>query len=629
MNPLSVRRLAFLAAVFVFGALALVLQSNLFDFSSHVLGLADSNKTRVNSASYVVSEPEALLATATSQSYLPLISAGPPAWAINYYVDSSSGNDRNTCTQAQNPSTPKKTVPGIMSCNPGFGQTVYFRGTFTDTILPNRSGTVLYNVQAIAEVKGSVVTFNQAVTGFYPPTDYVTVYGSRKGNSGAFGIVSVSGNQVTVDTTSLPGGKFVPESASDPGTLQAAILRPIHFTAWDKSHPPVFNTKYQVFHTINQRVLMVSYLKSIGGYTVNPGYHVWPAFEIDGNNFGNSDFLIFSHLEVINAESAIAVEFNDFQSNYDIIQFNNLHDTGSRGDASDEIIYWGNDIINSNRHHDFAQIIYNKVGPQRSDSDGADGIEIKETAQNVTVFGNEVVGIYPEGCSDAPIRVSGINAFIANNFVHDIHPFSSNQGCGISIVDDHPSDPTSGGKGAIIVNNIVANVQDVGIRVLDSINVQVLNNTIYNIFPRPNCTSSCMEEIMGIEVQNWQGATTNILIKNNIVQSAHIGIGRYTGSHNEYSVSIDSDYNIVFNADFPFRGTITQNTHDRVINPELVDPQNQNFALKVTSPARDSGIDLSNVFRIDNPDAVDPLLPYATAPTVRTNPWDRGAYEYR
>ena len=50
-----------------------------------------------------------------------------------------------------------------MSCNPGPGQIVRFRGQFTDTIIPTISGTVLYPVQDIAQVNGSVVTFNQAI----------------------------------------------------------------------------------------------------------------------------------------------------------------------------------------------------------------------------------------------------------------------------------------------------------------------------------------------------------------------------------------------------------------------------------------------------------------------------------
>lgn len=567
--------------------------------------------------------------TPTSVLYLPLALRsffGPPR---TYYVDSSLGSDRNSCTSAQIASTPKRTVSGVMSCNPGPGEIVRFRGVFTQTIIPTRSGTVLYDVQDIAQVNGSVVTFTQAITDVNPHTDYVTIYGSRKGNSGAFAVVSVSGNRVTVDTSDLPAGQFIPEAASDPGTLQAAILRPVHFTAWDSDNPPVWDGNEQTFHSINQSVIMLSHIRSLSGWPRTTA-QIWPAVEIDGNNGGNSDFHIFDHLEIVNAESAIAVEANEFHSNYDIIQFNNLHDIGYAGNVSDEVIYFGN-AYHPERHHDYAQIMYNKIGPHKQDYSAVepvvgDGIEIKPSAHNATIFGNEIVGIQAGGCDDAPIKVTGTNAFIANNYVHDINP-QAYPGCGISIIDDSPLDPTGGGEGAIVINNIVASVKRVGIRVLDADDVQILNNTLYNIFPEPDCDSACMEENMGIEVQNWQGSTENIVIKNNIVQTAYIGIGRYIWS-NDYPVSIDSDYNVVFNADFAFRGTITQNTHDRVMNPGLVDPQNYNFALMATSPARDSGVDLTSVFSIDNHDAADPRLPAIPAPIIRTGVWDRGAYEY-
>lgn len=558
--------------------------------------------------------------------YLPEIFAPPPAWALTYYVDSTSGSDAYSCNLAQNPSTPKRTVEGVMTCNPGPGQTVRFKGVFSDTIYPTRSGLVLYDVQEIAQLNGAVVTFNQDIADIYPPTDYVAIYGSRKGNSGAFAILSVSGGNITVDTSSLPAGQFLPETASDPGSLRAAVLRPVHFTAWDKNNPPVWNGKYQAYHAVNRRVIMVSYLKSIGGTLVNPGYYVWPAFEIDGNHSGNSDFQIFDHLEVTNAECAIAIEADEFQSNYDIIQYSNLHDIGAAGNASDEIIYFGY-AYRPDLHHDFVQIMYNKIGPHALTSGLGDGIDLKPSAHNATIFGNEIVGIKPVGCDDAPLKVAGTNALIANNYVHEIVPLAS-KGCGISIVDDEPKDPTSGGEGAIVINNIVANVKGVGIRVLDATRVQVLNNTIYKILPEPTCDAACMEHNMGIEVHNWQAPVEDLVIKNNIVQSVYIGIGRYIGSHDEYPVSIDSDYNLVYDTTFPFRGSIARNLNDWVMDPKLVDPQNRNFALQASSPGRDSGTNLGGVFEIDNHDAADPRLPAILAPILRTGAWDRGAYEY-
>jgi hypothetical protein len=136
-----------------------------------------------------------------------------------------------------------------------------------------------------------------------------------------------------------------------------------------------------------------------------------------------------------------------------------------------------------------------------------------------------------------------------------------------------------------------------------------------------------MEHNMGIEIHNWQSSIENMIIKNNIVQDVYIGIGRYIGSHDEFPISIDSDYNLVYDTTYPFRGTIIQNSHDLVMEPGLVDPINYIFSLLISSPARDSGRDLSSVFRIDNHDAAIPTLPAITPPLIRTGVWDRGAYE--
>ncbi|UCD07359.1 MAG: right-handed parallel beta-helix repeat-containing protein, partial [Candidatus Aenigmatarchaeota archaeon] len=514
-----------------------------------------------------------------------------------YYVDSNIGNDANNCSQALDPSTPKRTVNSIMSCNPGAGDIVKFRGTFTQGIYPTRSGEVLYAFQPIQGVSGSTVTFSNSMSGLNPATDYVTIYNSRKGNSGAFAVVSFSGNSVTVDTSDLPLGSFISETAADPGDLHAAILRPVHFTAWDKNNPPVFDPYYQTFHSNCMSVVMVSYLHSISG----ENHQVWPAFELDCSDLTPSDYIILDHIEIENAATAIATEAHHFQSNYDIIQHNNIHNVGYQGLASDEGIYFGYDIRLPVEYHDYVQIMYNKVGPHRFTTGViGDGIEIKESARYATVFGNEVFGIQCLYCADAPIRVSGIDAFVANNFVHDISPGES-RGCGISIVDDYPSEPTTGGKRAIVVNNILANVRGMGIRVLDANGVQILHNTIYNIpYPEPNGDPAWYEEYAGIFVQNWQGPTENITIKINIVHSAHIGIGRYIWSH-DYPVSIDSDYNIVFNTTYPFRGdtdsrgTITQNTNDLLLDPMFVNPSGGNFHLQSSSPAIDNGTALSDV----------------------------------
>jgi hypothetical protein len=108
-----------------------------------------------------------------------------------------------------------------------------------------------------------------------------------------------------------------------------------------------------------------------------------------------------------------------------------------------------------------------RVGPHKVGCIIGDGIEIKTSAHNAIVFGNEIVGLRPNGCYGAPIRVAGTNALIVKYSLHEINHQVS-PGCCISIVDDEPLDPTSSREGAILINNIVANVKGVGTRVLDA-----------------------------------------------------------------------------------------------------------------------------------------------------------------
>lgn len=572
----------------------------------------------------------AIWAFATADSHT---THAQPAF-VTYYVDSKIGDDANSCEDAQTPEAPKQTVSGVLACNPGAGETVKFRGTFSETIQPPASGEVLYDVQDISHVTGSQIVFTGELQDIVPDVDYVTIYGSRRGNSGAFRVIAAEGSTITVDASALPAGEFLEEHESDPGDLQAAVLRPVHYTAWDIENPPLWYTDQQTFHSIDRRVIMVSYIHSdsIGG---DQGVYVWPAFEIDGTVGGNADFHIFDHLDIQHAEAGIATEFRDFQSNYSIIQHSHLHNMGYAGNASDEIIYWGN-AYHPDRHHDYCQIMYNKVGPhnsypvsqEASNRFTGDGIEIKPSAHNCTIFGNEIVGTHAiNGCDDAPIRIAGINAFVSNNYVHDISPQPGNlKGCGISLIDRLDLGENGGAEGTIVVNNIVANVRNVGIRVLDSDNVQILNNVVYNVVPPTDC-EFCVEETFGIMVQNYEDTTENVVIRNNIVHSAPTGIGRWPWSR-DFSFSITSDHNIVFNTEVPFSNGIPQSDTDSTDDPGLIDPPGGDFSIDLKSAAKDSGIEMGDVFVIDNHTAQNPGWPALTAMTVRSQPWDIGVYEH-
>ncbi len=542
--------------------------------------------------------------------------------AASYYVDSSAGNDANSCTQAQSQATPRRTVNGITACNPGAGDTVYFRGTFNQTINAPQSGQIVQATTSISGVNGNQVTFNTTPAGVSSTTDYVYVYGSRKGNSGAFKVSAVSGSTITVDTSSLPGGNFLAESAGDPGDLQAAVIRPVVYTAWDKNNPPTWNFNSALYYGFNRQAVMLSYLRSLSGAS----NEVWGAIYLDGSNNGSNDYFVADHVEIQNAATSIGLSNNDFHASYGIVQHSRFQNVGYAGGVSDEVIYWGN-FLQSQKNHDYVQIMYNQIGPQKqvpvTSATGqqavGDGIEIKASSHYPTVFGNIITGMYlTYGCDDSPIRSAGANGFIANNYISNVYPTPNNiPGCGISIVEG-----AAGANGTIVANNVIANVKSTGIRVFNTSNVQVLNNTIYNITSIPGC---CADESMGIMIQTDGQAATGNVVRNNIVVNAPVGIGRYPWSLGP-QFSVTTGNNIVFNTPTAAWGVgITAQATDRVINPNLINPAGGNFAIGAGSPAIGAGANLASVLQIDNHNATN-VTQISTAPVVRAATWDVGAY---
>ncbi len=544
------------------------------------------------------------------------------AAAANYYVDSTSGNDSNTCQQAQNQATPRRSVNGITSCNPGAGDTVFFRGTFNQTINPPQSGQVVVPAANIGGVYNSTVTFNSAPQNVNTATDYVTVYSSRKGNSGAFKVTSVSGNQIVVDTSALPGGQFVTEGEVDPGELRAAVIRPVIYTAWDRNNPPTWDFNSAMYYGFNRSVVMLSYLRSVSG----ANNEVWGAVYLDGGSNGSNDYFVMDHVEIQNAATSVGLSNNDFHANYGVLQHNRFHNVGWRSGVSDEVLYWGN-FLQFQKQHDYVQVMYNEVGPQKNipvnttygDQATGDGIEIKASAHYPTVYGNVITGIYlGNGCDDAPIRTAGQAGFIANNYISNVNPQPNNiPGCGISVVEG-----SNGANGTIVANNVISNVKSVGIMVFNTSNVQILNNTIYDVHPITGC---CAEESAGIMIQTYGQPATNITIRNNILQNVPVGIGRYPWSTSE-AFSVTTSNNIVFNATTPWGVGVTPSTSDRTVNPGLTNVAGGNFGLNAGSPAIGSGMNLATVFQIDNHNATNPSQK-GTAPIARGINWDIGAYQ--
>lgn len=543
--------------------------------------------------------------------------------AVTYYVDSGAGNDGNSCAQAQNTSSPRRTVAGIMGCNPGAGDTVRFRGNFSETIRPVQSGQVLQATTAVNAVRGSNVEFSSGIPTVNAQTDYVTIYNSRKGNSGAFRVVGANGNTVTVDISNHPGGAFLEEVAADPGNLQAAIIRPVHFTAWDAANEPTWNFSTAMYYGFNNSAVMLSHLRSLSG-TNN---EVWGAIYLDGGGGGGNDYFVVDRVTIENAATAIGLSNNDFHANYAVIQHSTFRNIGWNGGVSDEIIYWGN-FLQYQKHHDYPQIMYNRVGPHKPMTTNpnygtqamGDGIEVKASGHFPTIFGNIITGMsLTNGCDDSPIHSAGEGGFIANNYIDDVNPSPNNvPGCGISIVEG-----ARGANGTIVANNILRNVKSVGIRVFNTSNVQVVNNTIYDVHPISGC---CAEESAGIMIQTDGEPATGNVIRNNVVHNVPVGIGRYPWSTSE-QFSVTTSNNIVYNATTPWGVGITPASTDRVVNPALINPAGGNFALGTGSAAIGAAANLSSLFVIDNPMASNPTGALR-APTVRAAAWDAGAASY-
>lgn len=122
---------------------------------------------------------------------LLVILIATPSWAATYYVDTVAGDDARSCSTAQNISTPKKTIYGILngcmfSSTPQAGNTLYIRGgTYEEsgyTAINNNSATSWTNAVTISAYPGEQVIWKpnptnptNALTLSYAQTKYVIV----------------------------------------------------------------------------------------------------------------------------------------------------------------------------------------------------------------------------------------------------------------------------------------------------------------------------------------------------------------------------------------------------------------------------------------------------------------------
>lgn len=153
------------------------------------------------------------------------------------------------------------------------GDLVYMRGPFSTSGVAggfpitnsdgeskvHPTGGNWYDNEAV-DVSGSVVTFSTTPSSVSTSTDYVYLYNSFKGNSGAFKIIGVDGDAITVDTSDLPGGTFIAEQDTDsPWTLQASIIRPVRFIGVDVDYNETVAAFACKFHSTGAKYIFVSY----------------------------------------------------------------------------------------------------------------------------------------------------------------------------------------------------------------------------------------------------------------------------------------------------------------------------------------------------------------------------------
>ena len=98
---------------------------------------------------------------------LVLVALARTTNAATYYV-STSGDDRQTCTAAQDVNTPKRSVNGGIGCLSGGGDTLLIRaGTYAEQIGPNiASGSSWDNKVRIAAYPSETVSLRPVGTGF-------------------------------------------------------------------------------------------------------------------------------------------------------------------------------------------------------------------------------------------------------------------------------------------------------------------------------------------------------------------------------------------------------------------------------------------------------------------------------
>lgn len=125
--------------------------------------------------------------------------------------------------------------------------------------------------------------------------------------------------------------------------------------------------------------------------------------------------------------------------------------------------------------------------------------------------------------------------------------------------------------------------------------------TLYN-----NVIFSGGQTGIGVQLASTSG---NLTIKNSIINGFGTGIDKYQGT-------INNDYNIIFGAGSNNYNNVSAGPHSMSVNPQFINPSENNFTPTVSSPAINAGVDLGLTR-----DFAGNTVPQQTFPDI-------GAYEY-
>ena len=162
------------------------------------------NQHRVQAGSSRNHLPKQLVA------FLLFISISLTAMAKNYYISSSTGNDSYTSTQAQNQSTPWKSISKLNSFALAAGDIVYFKNgeTFYGTIIPNTGG-ITYTAY------GSGV--KPIITGLTSISSWTSVGSNIWEASVPAGLAKM--NMVVINNALVPMGRYPNAKTTNDGYL--------------------------------------------------------------------------------------------------------------------------------------------------------------------------------------------------------------------------------------------------------------------------------------------------------------------------------------------------------------------------------------------------------------------------